>query len=290
MGKVPVNNLINSLSPFIKTPTEIWAGKSAFPDFTKPSIIRDPAQHAASSLGVKAEYDLLAGKPTSNLYDESWMDAVQGLRTVKSDETAYYRTLDLKRKFEKEKGATDAEGFYISDKSNALYNYKMSLRNNNAEAAKKYMDEYIELGGTKEGYLRSMQSLSPTAGLGEYKDEFINSLTEKEKVDLDTATKLYNQMLSNTDSRFYSADYVKNYTEFGEKRSMNDKKYKKMKDGAITKDSEVIKDNTKINYYENVINKVNAGIKAKEKKKLDTTELEKIKLEWYKRANKELAN
>ena len=100
----------------------------------------------------------------------------------------------MKRRFMQgiQKGG-DFQGI-STPKSTAIYNYKTAIRYKDREAADKYLQEYADLGGTREGFDRSLQSLHPLYGLNKQEQqEFRISLGEDDRVRLDRAIEFYNQ-------------------------------------------------------------------------------------------------
>src|SRR3990167_5836661 len=77
-------------------------------------------------------------------------------------------------------------------KSTAIYNYKTAIRYKDKEAAEKYLLEYANLGGTREGFKSSLGSLDPMSGLNSKEEkQFRESLSEDDRVRLDRAIKFY---------------------------------------------------------------------------------------------------
>lgn len=192
--KSPVNKVVGGVTPAFKTPAELLTGQKLYPDAFEPSTIRDKRQYAAQSLGLKNEYDVVAGKPTRP-YFESLSDAV--MYKADPQEQAYYSVLDLKAKYKEDKlGIKRTGGMYATKKSDALYNWKLAIRYKDNEARKKYLKEYFKLGGTEEGLNTSLKSLNPLSGLNaDQQVQFVTGLTGKEKDKLKEAMKYYQELL-----------------------------------------------------------------------------------------------
>jgi hypothetical protein len=190
--KTPFNKLVSSVTPAWKTPAELAAGMKFYPDVTKPSRIRDRWDYLAQSLGLEKEYRALAGKP-SPPYAQSLKD-IAVFRTD-PNKVAYSYIQDEKRRFLKSIGK-ESEGFMSSPRGEALYNYKLALRYKDEQAAGKYLEEYMILGGSAEGFQKSLESMSPLAGLNESEQVgFFNSLREEDKDQLSKAFEYYNTTL-----------------------------------------------------------------------------------------------
>jgi hypothetical protein len=196
MAKSPINKIVNAITPAYKVPAELATGKKLFPDVFKPSTVRDPADYIAQSLGLQNEFRALTGRP-SKPYKES----LAGLVEYRSDpeQAAYYYILDEKRRFLKKIGK-GGEGSFSSPRSESLRNYKLALRYKDKEAAKKYLTEYVLLGGTDRGLNQSLSSMNPLYGLN--KDEqtvFIESLNGEDRERLVKALKFFTETLAPTE-------------------------------------------------------------------------------------------
>jgi hypothetical protein len=197
MAIAPLNKLLNSISPFIKTPVEILSGSSYYPDFRNPSAIRDKSYYIANSLGLGEEYRRIAGLPVETSYAETWQKAL--IYKSNPEVNAYYKAIDLKYQFE-EKVLKQQSGRMLggSEKSEALYYYKMALKYDDKKAADKYLKLYYKLGGTDKGLKQSLGSLNPMYGLVEKRGEreqFEKWLTEEERQILDIAMKYFENLI-----------------------------------------------------------------------------------------------
>jgi len=197
MAIAPLNKIVNSISPFIKTPVELLSNSSYYPDIRHPGTIRDKNYYIFNSLGLGEEYRRFAGLPTETSYAESWQKAL--IYKSNPEVNAYYKAIDLKYKFEKNVLKRDTGRFLGgSEKSEALYYYKQALKYDDKKAANKYLKKYYELGGTDKGLKQSLASLNPLYGLVEHRGEreqFREWLTEDERKILDRAMKYYEDLL-----------------------------------------------------------------------------------------------
>lgn len=197
----PINKIVSSLNPFLKSSSEIISGKTTFPDIREPKTIRDTGYYIAQQLGLTDEYKALKGLPMNESYLETWMKAF--IYTSDPDVTAYYRILDLKRKFEKDTlGKYPTQAYNESPKSQALYYFKLSLKYGDDKKAKKFLKEYINNGGTGEGLVRSLSSLNPVYGLNAQElTAFYEWLTYDEQQDLKKAFGYYQSLIGNDDDQ-----------------------------------------------------------------------------------------
>ena len=80
-----------------------------------------------------------------------------------------------------------------TQKSNALYYYKQSLKLENTELASYWLAKYRELGGTTKGMKASIEKGEVRAALPKkYRGEFYRSLDEEDKEVLQMADEWYN--------------------------------------------------------------------------------------------------
>jgi hypothetical protein len=191
-AKSPVNVASQGITPFIKVPAELAAGKTAFPDVFEPRTIRDRGQHLAQALGLEAEYKAAFGKPTRgygrNLISGPFSKTDPG-------QAAYGRIQDLKREFMQEslgQGMGSSEG----PRSDALYNYKQAIRFKDEVAAERYLSLYMSFGGTKSGLKQSLERMEPLGGLSaKNKKAFKATLRQEDAELLVKAEAFYDEVL-----------------------------------------------------------------------------------------------
>lgn len=195
MAKSPVNVVVQGVRPEMKLPAELAAGKSSFPDVFRLGIVRDRGLHLARALGLENEYTAVAGLPS-----RGYANSFELMLYYKSDpgESAYYSTLNEKIRYLKKIGKFRSFGGDPFDgRSSALYNFKLSVRYGDKDAAEKYLAEYAALGGTKQGLATSIRNLEPLSGLNaEDERRFRNSLNADDKENLAAAIKFYEDVLS----------------------------------------------------------------------------------------------
>jgi len=198
MAKAPVNVMWSGLSPVIKQPSELAAGKSTYPDVFRPKTIRDRYRYLAQSVGLENEYDAITKKPS-----KGYLKSLGNLLyyTIEPGQGAYSDTYDMKQRYLKRIGKY-GEGGFISPRSNALYYAKLAVRYKDIEAFKKNLADYIMLGGTREGLERSLEFLHPLSGLSkEDKVRFVASLNEDDKIKVARAIKFYDKVINPVSTR-----------------------------------------------------------------------------------------
>jgi len=192
MAKSPVNVVASAVSPFYKTPLELVLRRSVYPNVFKPATIRDRGYYVAQQLGLENEYKALMGLPS-----RGYSKSLTGFYLYKSNplETAYYEVMDDKREFLKKQGKT-SEGFFLTPRSNALYNLKLALKYKDKVATDKYMTEYVNLGGTQKGLSQSLKMMHPLYGMNavERKD-FLDSLNSEDNEKVKMAERFYNEVI-----------------------------------------------------------------------------------------------
>lgn len=159
MARSPVDKAYGMLSPFMKVPTELAVGQTAYPSVGKPRPIRDRGRYIAQNLGLQKEYDKLVGNPTTPYSATDFF-----LYKVEPGTAAYYMTLDAKFRWLKT-ARNRGVGYSESARGNALRNYKMAQRLKDQVAVDKYLAEYEAAGGTKDGLMKSLEWGHPAGGL-----------------------------------------------------------------------------------------------------------------------------
>jgi len=193
MAKSPLNVIVSGVSPWFKIPAELLTGRKTFPDVTKMGTIRDKKLHLAQQLKLGDEYKALADLPSAG-YEKT----LKNLFVYSADpgQSAYFDIMDKKRRFG-ERNGKESEGYFITPKGNALYNYKLSLRYKDIKSAEHYLDEYVALGGTAQGLMTSVKAMNPLYGMSQLdKMQFLDSLDSEDMAKLDKAINYYMDVLS----------------------------------------------------------------------------------------------
>ena len=178
MAKQPVNVIVQGGVPFIKLGGELLTRRALFPDIFKPGTVRNRMMHIARSFGIENEYAVLADKPRP-----AYKKTLFKLFAYRVDpyQAAYYDIMNEKFRFMKKIGKY-GEGFWLTPKSNALYNAKLALRYDDYTSSVEYMAKYFQLGGTMDGLSTSLESMNPLTGLSELESiAFMAQLDEDNK-------------------------------------------------------------------------------------------------------------
>lgn len=195
-GKGFSNKILQGIRPDIKTAGETILGQSLYPDWTSPRPIRDKLEHVVRTFSLDIPYKYLAGKPIrGDTVEGRLLNDLMGLVTYASDpgEQAYYDTRSSVREFLEKKG-DEQPSIIPTNRSNALYYYKQSLKYGDAKAAEKYLKKYQDLGGNLKGMRISIKLAHPLASLPmRYRHEFKGSLSPENQKTLNRAIKWYEQ-------------------------------------------------------------------------------------------------
>lgn len=157
MALATPNKLANAASPFTKLAGELIAGKSIYPDITKPVPIRDRSEHLARFFALDEEYKALAGKP-----GKGYLNGLKNLLVYESDpgDIAYQDTRQRVIQFLKKHGK-EIPGGEPTERANALYYFKLAVRYGDREAADHYKQEYLQTGGKLQGIRKSIDKAHP---------------------------------------------------------------------------------------------------------------------------------
>ncbi|MBR1419295.1 MAG: strawberry notch family protein, partial [Synergistaceae bacterium] len=184
----PLNKAINTLTPFIKTPVEATVGRSLYPDFRHPRIIKDMGAYLASTVNLDWWYKAITGKPHEPFFDVVGSVAYQ----QNPIEASYYYILASKRQFQENVLGKKFDGYATTRRGEALNNFRAALKYNDKNKAIKYLTEYVELGGTQEGLESSTNAMHPLAGLNKLeRAQFIKWLRPDEHKVLGKALDYY---------------------------------------------------------------------------------------------------
>jgi cell wall-associated NlpC family hydrolase len=201
MGKTPINKLTQGVSPLIKSPAELLTGKTLFPDAFNARSIKDNELYLANSFGLANEFKAIsktdiarqvgvAPRPSKPYFGQ---DTGENLLYYKAEpnQSSYYSIQDRKRAFLKDIGK-GGDGDFSLPKTEVLRNYKIAIRLKDEESATYYLNEYKNMGGTKESLKKSLESMHPLSGLNsQEKTKFRNSLNGEQQSELENAITYY---------------------------------------------------------------------------------------------------
>jgi len=196
MAKGSANKIIQSIGPQYKIPAELILGRKIFPDAFEPGMIRDRWYYVFQSLDLDEEYSAILKLPR-----KPYMETLKKFLVYSQEpgQGAYYEIRDLNREFQKKVLGKTAGGWYsdeISAKSRALYNLKLAIRYQDAEAMKRYAAEYISHGGTADGLKTSLRNMHPLHGLKKAEEKaFIAWLDEEDRERLILAMEYYTNVI-----------------------------------------------------------------------------------------------
>lgn len=189
--QAPFSKVINGLNPAIKMPIELAMGRSMFPNAFQPSTIRDPAEYVARSFGLAWPYKAARGIPHDNAQEASRLF----IYSQDTDEAAYWQTLDRVRQFQNEVLDKHFDGFASTRRGRILANIKKALRYNDGAAVRRFLREYNEADGTKQGLKMSMKAMNPLHGLSEKeKVQFIKWISADDRKYLRKAQRYFHQL------------------------------------------------------------------------------------------------
>jgi len=196
-GSAFVNKWAQGIRPDIKTSAELMFDRAAYPDVFTPRPIRDKLEHIAGVFSMKMPYKIIAGKPRQgdDVSERMWND-VLSLGTYSSDpgEGAYWGIKKAGFDFLDKEGRS-RPSMIPTDKANALYYYKQSLRYGDLPAAHKYLKKYQELGGSLNGMEISVKRSAPLGGFpAALRGKFIKSLSPDQRDKLALAEQWYNNV------------------------------------------------------------------------------------------------
>ncbi|MCH8823330.1 MAG: hypothetical protein IH984_07465 [Planctomycetes bacterium] len=188
----PVNKVFQGVSPFVKGPFELATGRSLFPDVTRPRRIQDSWEYVFRVYGLSQEYRAITDKP-SKPYLKNRLTSLPAY-TIEPNKSAYSEIQSLKRKWNIKQGKS--VGFSEGARTDALRNFRLSIRYQDEDSAKRYLVEYITLGGSKEGIKRSLKRMHPLGGLSERDRKLFAASLSKNDLDLlGKAEQYYTEVL-----------------------------------------------------------------------------------------------
>lgn len=193
-GKAVTNRLINSMRPDTKVLYETLTGQSTYPDAFAPRPIRDKVENILRTFKLDMFYRHAIGRPgRGNSVMEQLANDLASVIAYSTDPgvQAFY---DIRRMvFDwKDKHGMESGGGKPTKKRNTLYYYRQALKYGDVKAAKRYLDKYFELGGTRQGLKSSVRLAHPLSGIKKnMRYDFVQSLTPVENKRFDLAREWY---------------------------------------------------------------------------------------------------
>lgn len=191
MAKAPINKLVQGVTPLVKTPAELIARESTYPDVFHPRPIQDRGEYAAQQLTLGKEYASMKGKPQQP-------DDLAGLFIQRQDpgSAAYADWSGIESRF-LEKIGKERGIHFRSPRSEALRNVSRAIQIKDAAAEAVWREKYIELGGTKKGMEASVRALAPLYGMSIVeRDQLLATLDSADRKILKRAEAYYKDKLT----------------------------------------------------------------------------------------------
>jgi len=147
-----INNWYQGLTP-AKALVEAPAKRTLYPDVFEPREIKDLGEYIAQTLAVKSEYKWLAGRPVRSNLERLFAYSVD------PDSSAYYQTINRKFNFTG-RSSTSSQG-KDKPKIEAMRFFRDAIRLDDNDAASRYWDLYLSLGGTTKDAKRVVYGMHP---------------------------------------------------------------------------------------------------------------------------------
>jgi N12 class adenine-specific DNA methylase len=185
MAKATPSRFINAAFPVPKTLGEAATGKAIFPDPFNPRPIRDRLEHMAKIVDADAAVRYAKGIPQDNPFARAVVE------TSDSGQSAYQRTRGVAGDWLEKQGIEKPSG-EPTERSNALFYHRQATAKGDAAGAKKWLERYYELGGTKEGLDKSLEMAHPLQMVPvEKREAFVASLSPDQQQKLKKAEDWY---------------------------------------------------------------------------------------------------
>jgi len=195
--KGAAQRISSGFNPFIKLPVEVVTKSSWYPDVFNRSPMRDPLAYALNTLTVgwgssatSLAYNLSQNFPTRGVTGggslaSTMINAVAF--STDTGEAAYNYIKSKEYQFARSKDGDVGNNTTIA-RQDALYYYNKARSFGDESAAKRWKQEYLDLGGKVSGIKRSNKGRAPLAKVKPgYRKEFLKSLSEVERALLDSA-------------------------------------------------------------------------------------------------------
>lgn len=201
----PTQKLMNMVGVLpIKAGAELVAGQTYYPRWDRPKPISSNTEYLLGIMG--REYvDLYRRLPGMDLPHEemdtadpaAYLKALSDIFLYRVDpkESAYWTAYHIQAQYMDSIGKGKQGGFW-TEKHQALMDLKATMRYNQPELTKKYLDRYLTLAGTMQGVRESINQMEPLAQIpADQRAKFAANLTPEEKKVVTMALKYYEETL-----------------------------------------------------------------------------------------------
>lgn len=182
-AKTTFNKLATAVTPSLSVPAETALGQKFWPDVFNPRPNRDPWRNVAATLSMENELDLARdalGDPVPDRgYGRSWQNAFIYRRDP--GEIAYNEARGIAYDWKRRVRGQEGRSSMSTPRSDAMRDYRQSLKFGDMEAAEAALYEMAELGvsqGDYDAMIKRAHPLSPIAKKD--RDDFISGLTDAE--------------------------------------------------------------------------------------------------------------
>jgi predicted transposase YbfD/YdcC len=190
VAKAPVNKVASGITPLIKTPVELAAGKTFYPDIFNPRSIQDRGRYMARLFSMESEYDQAVGNPTRG-YFRNPVNLVVDRRNV--GEIAYYRVLDKQREFMDKKGIEGGSDF-STPKSRLIHQLMLAKKYKDVEAETRIREALTEMGVHYSSINTAIMNAKPLARMSiKDRNKFRADLIPEDRAVLEKATEYWRE-------------------------------------------------------------------------------------------------
>ncbi len=190
MAKAPVNKIVGGLTPVITAPIELMSGQTYWPDVFRPRRIRDRWRHAARMFSLEHEYDLIFDRPS-----RGYVESLSQVATYTRDpgEMAYSTMKGMVFSWQRRERGQAGTG-YSSERSDALYEWRLAMRYDDATAEREALQRLRDLGVDNDSLRASIRRAHPLGGLSSRdRAAFLQTLSPRERQRLEDAIRWYEE-------------------------------------------------------------------------------------------------
>jgi hypothetical protein len=185
--KAPGLRMTESIAPLLTPIFELKTGQKMY----SGQYIRDDWEYVAEFFQLKPAYRALTGKPQ---IDGKFNWNPISLQKAFENEAYFWDIYDLRDQYYISQGREPLPPYPPSTeaRSKALYQFRTAIRYNDSEAAKRYLELYMALGGDLNGVKASARAITPLQGMTKAdREAFVASLTGHDKYVYEKGMEFY---------------------------------------------------------------------------------------------------
>jgi hypothetical protein len=196
IGKDLTNDWLQGVSPFAKTSYEAAMKTQTWPDVFNPRPVYDRTEHMLKIISADKLYRRVTDRPMRPGHESGLNPKNLLTFTTDAGEAAYWSVRGMSRDWQQQNSDANYSPGRPTDKNVALKYFRQAHQYGDQAAADKWLNEYLDQGGTIRTMHKSLNNQHPLIGLNDAeRKQFISTLSDRDRDLYNASLKYYQQQL-----------------------------------------------------------------------------------------------